>query len=135
MIMNTCQGHMTWYTFKTLVICYLSDHWALSNCCDPCWDSRHAPMIKTHVHPQIKLLILTLRVTQKHAFFAHQNNYSVHFIMCLSLSIKIHVPKRRIWAMLKTEREKRKISMPKGMKEKNACRRAWRKVKKKKRKK
>ena len=43
---------------QTLVICYLFDHWALSNCCDPCWDSRHAPMIKTHVHPQINCWLL-----------------------------------------------------------------------------
>ena len=53
---------------QTLVICYLFEHWALSNYWDPCWDSRHAPMIKTHVHPQIKLLTLTLRVMEKHVF-------------------------------------------------------------------
>ena len=55
-------------------ICNLSSHWALSNCCDPLWESLHTPMIKitytsTHmlyfytwkiastspIHPQIKL--------------------------------------------------------------------------------
>ena len=27
-------------------ICNLSSHWALSNCCDPLWESLHTPMIK-----------------------------------------------------------------------------------------
>ena len=44
-IMNTYHGHMTWFKFKTLVICYLYSHWVLSNCCDPCRDSSHALLI------------------------------------------------------------------------------------------
>ena len=75
-------------------------------------------MIKTHVHPQIKRLTLTLRVTQKHAFFVHQNNYSIH-LSCVLVK-KFHMPKIIVWAMLKKEKEKEKnkISMPKGMREK-----------------
>ena len=42
------------------------------------------------------------------------------------------MPKRIVWAMLK-KRKRRKISMPKGMREKNTCQRAWRKEKKRKR--
>ena len=58
-------------------LCNLSSHWALSNCCDPLWESLHTPMIKitytsTHIlyfytwkiastspiHPQIKLHVV-----------------------------------------------------------------------------
>ena len=69
MIMNTYQGHTTWYSNSNPSHMYLFEHWALSNCCDSHRDSCHAPMNKTHEHPQIKLLTLTLRVTQKHVFF------------------------------------------------------------------
>ena len=76
-------------------ICNLSSHWALSNCCDPLWESLHTPMIKityttTHmiyfytwkiastapIHPQIKL----------------------HVIPCLSLSKDYH---HNVWAIQK----------------------------------
>ena len=60
-------------------------------------------------------------------FFRPLNNYSIQFIICPSQ--KIHMPKRIVWAMLKKEK-KQKISMPKGMREKNAWQRAWRKEKK-----
>ena len=81
--------------------------------------------------PINKLLTFTLRVTQKHAFSIHQ--IITPFIYHVSLSQKFHVPKIIVWAMLKKEekRRKRKISMPKGMREKNACQRAWRKRKRK----
>ena len=72
-------------------------------------------MIKIHVHPQIKLLTLTLRVTQKHAFSIHQIN--TPFVYHVSLSQKFDMPKRIVWAMLKKEKEK-KNAMPKGMREK-----------------
>jgi hypothetical protein len=51
---------------KTFYMCYLFLCWALSNFVDPCWDSFHTPMIKIHVHPNIIILTLALRVTQKH---------------------------------------------------------------------
>ena len=64
-------------------------------------------MIKTHVHPQIKLLTLTLRVTQKHAFSIHQIN--TPFVYHVSLSQKFDMPKRIVWAMLKKEKEKKNV--------------------------
>ena len=77
-------------------------------------------MIKTRT-PTNKLLTLTLRVTQKHAFSIHQ--IITPFIYHKSLSLKFHMPKRIVWAMLKKEeknihakRHERKKCMPKSMK-------------------
>ena len=38
---------------KTLYICNLLSHWALSNCCDPLWYTFHIPMIKITYTPHI----------------------------------------------------------------------------------
>ena len=38
---------------KTFHICNLLSHWALSNCCDPLWDTFHIPMIKITYTPHI----------------------------------------------------------------------------------
>ena len=38
---------------KTLYICNLLSHWALSNYCDPLWDIFHTPMIKITYTPHI----------------------------------------------------------------------------------
>ena len=38
---------------KTLYIYNLLSHWALSNCCDPLWDTFHTPMIKITYTPHI----------------------------------------------------------------------------------
>ena len=116
--------------YKTLVICCLFSHWALSNCYDPCWDSRHAPIIKTRVYPQINCWLLHWEL-HKNMSFRPLNNYSIHCIM--SLSQKFYMPKRIVWAML-NKKKKRKMTMPKGMREKNACQRAWRKEKRKRKK-
>ena len=35
-----------WFSLQTIHICNLLSHWALSNWCDPQWDSIHTPMIK-----------------------------------------------------------------------------------------
>ena len=72
--------------------------------------------------PTNKLLTLTLRVTLKHAFFIYQ--IITPFIYHVSLSQKFHVPKRIVWAMLKKgkKRKRKKISMPKGMREKGVQR-------------
>ena len=75
--------------------------------------------------PTNKMLTLTLRVTQKHAFFVHQ--IITPFIYHVSLSQKFHVPKRIVWAMLK--KRKRKISMQKGMREKNCMPKSMKKRK------
>ena len=73
-------------------------------------------MIKTHVHPQIKLLTLTLRVTPKHAFSVHQ--IITPFIYHVSLSKKIsyakkievcgYTKKRETHEALKIAKEKKK---------------------------
>ena len=64
------------------------------------------------------MLTLTLRVMQKYAFSVHQ--IITPFMYHVSLSQKFHVPKRIVWAMLKKgkKRKRKKISMPKGMREK-----------------
>ena len=38
---------------KTFHICNLLSHWALSNYCDPLWDTFHIPMIKITYTPHI----------------------------------------------------------------------------------
>jgi len=48
---------------KTLYICCLSLHWALSNCCDPRKNSFHAFMIKIHVHTIYPLAMLQWEVS------------------------------------------------------------------------
>ena len=48
-------------------------------------------MIKAHVHPQIKLLTVTVRVTQEHVFHP-PNNYSIH-LSWVSSSKVFHMPK------------------------------------------
>ena len=115
MIMHSCHGHMTWFKFKTLVICCLNSHWVLTNWCDPCTNSRHTPMIKIHVHPHIKMITLTLRVTQKHAFSVHLKKHH-SFVLSLSLQ-RFSYAKREVWGYakkwetyeaLKIAREKKK---------------------------
>jgi hypothetical protein len=44
------QSHML-IPLKTLYMCYLLLHWALSNCLWPLWDSFHAFMIKNTYTP------------------------------------------------------------------------------------
>ena len=68
---------------KTLVICYLYSHWVLSNCCDPCRDSRTLTN---------KMLTLTIRVTQKHVFYPPKIKTS--FICHESLSLKLSYAKK-----------------------------------------
>ena len=85
MIMNTYEGHVTWYSNSNL--CHMLLVWALS------FVKLLLPLLRfsscTHDQdtrtPTNKLLTLTLRVTQKHAFLVHQNNYSIH-LSCVSLS-------------------------------------------------
>jgi hypothetical protein len=43
----------------------------------------------------------------KHTLFHPPNNYSIQFFI-ISLSPKFHMPRRKIWAMFKKRREKRK---------------------------
>ena len=63
------QSHMSYKFEQPFHICNLSSHWALSNCCNPFWESLHTPMIKitytsiwkmasTSIHPQIKLHVV-----------------------------------------------------------------------------
>ena len=42
-----------WSKLKTFHICNLLSHWALSNYCDPLWDTFHTPMIKIAYTPHI----------------------------------------------------------------------------------
>ena len=124
MITNTYQGHMTW--FKIQYLSHMLLVWALS------FVKLLWPMLRfsscthdqdTHT-PTNKLLTLTLKVTQKHAFSVHQ--IITPFVYHVSLSQKFHVPKRIVWAMLKKEEKKkknihakkheRKKCMPKSMK-------------------
>ena len=53
------QSHML-ISLQTFHICNLLSHWALSNCCDPLWDTFHTPMIKVTytLPPQAMLLHL-----------------------------------------------------------------------------
>ena len=84
MIMNTYQGHMTWYSNSNLSHMLLV--WSLS------FVKLLWPLLRfsscthdqdTHT-PTIQLLTLTLRVTQKTCFFRPPNNYSIH-LSCVSL--------------------------------------------------
>ena len=61
------------------------------------------------------MLTLTLRVTQKHAFFVHQ--IFTPFFYLESLFQNVSYAKRKVWAMLKKER-KEKYPYQKGMREK-----------------
>ena len=125
--MNTYQGHMTWYSKSNLS--HILVVWSLS------FVKLLWPLLRflscTHDQdtrtPTNKLLTLTLRVTQKHAFSVHQ--IITPFVYHVSLSQKFSYAKKN--SMSYAKNEKRKISMPKGMR-KNACQRAWRKEKKKK---
>jgi hypothetical protein len=47
------------YLENLIHICYLSLHFALSNCGDPCENSFHAFMIKMHIHTNILLAMLS----------------------------------------------------------------------------
>ena len=73
--------------YETLVICYLLLHWTLSNCCDPCWDSRHAPMIKTHVHPQINCWLLHWELHTNMLFRSNKIITPFVYHVCVSLKI------------------------------------------------
>ena len=75
----------------------------MSNYCDPCRDSCHAPMIKIHEHPHIKMLTLTLRVTQKHIF--HPPKIKTPFTFHESFSPKFSYAKKKYGDMLKRERD------------------------------
>ena len=74
----------------------------MSNCCDPYRDSRHAPMIKIQEHPHIKMLTLTLRVTQKHVF--RPPKIKTLFICHKSFSPKFLYAKKEVWGYAKKER-------------------------------
>ena len=98
MIMNTYQGHMTWYSNSNLSHMLLV--WALSfvkllwpllrfSSCTHDQDSR------THTN---KLLTLTLRVTQKHDFSIHQINYSIH-LSWVSLTLKVSYAKNEKYGL------------------------------------
>ena len=43
---------------KTFYLCNLLSHWALSNCCDPLWDTFHTLMIKITYTPHIYCQLL-----------------------------------------------------------------------------
>ena len=113
MIMNTYQGHMTWYSNSNLSHMLLV--WSLS------FVKLLWPLLRfsscTHDQdtctPTNKPLTLTLRVTQKQDFSNHQ--IITPFIYHVSLSKKFHMPKRIVWAMLKKGKKK----MP--------CQKAWEK--------
>ena len=102
MIMNTYQGHMTWYSNSSLSHMLLV--WSLSfvkllwpllrfSSCTHDQDTRT---------PINKLQTLTLRVTHKHAFSVHQ--IITPFIYYESLFQKVSYAKRIVWAILKKER-------------------------------
>jgi hypothetical protein len=58
------QIHMMSYLENLILMCCLSLHWALSNCCDPCENSFHAfILIKIHVHPISPCYASTLEVS------------------------------------------------------------------------
>ena len=126
MIMNTHQGHMTWYSNSNLSHMLLV--WALSyvkllwpvlrfSSCAHDQDTRT---------PTNKLLTLTLRVTQKHAFFVHQ--IITPFIYHVSLSQRFSYAKKNSMGYAKKRRKRKKypcqkawekkICIPKSMKKK-----------------
>ena len=53
--------------------------------------------------PTNKLLTLTLRVTQKRAYSVHQ--IITPLVYHESLFLKFHMPKRKVWAVLKKEKK------------------------------
>ena len=58
MIWNSYPKPYVVFYCKTFHICNLLSHWALSNCCDPKWDSFHTPMIKiTYTFPPHAMLL------------------------------------------------------------------------------
>jgi len=67
-----------------------------------------------HVHPEIKMLTLTLRVTQKHAI--HPPKIINTPFMCSDLFQNF--PKGILGYTKRKKRKKYIISMPKGMREK-----------------
>jgi hypothetical protein len=66
--------------------------------------------------PTNKIVDSYIESCAQHAFLRLQNNYSSQFII-MSLYPKFHMPRRKIWAMLKKERK----SMPRGMRKKWTC--------------
>ena len=94
------QSHML-ISLQTFHICNLLSHWALSNCCDPYWDSFHTPMIKiTYTFTPYAMLLhveqavhLSIHKIKLHAYVWH-------------LSLKIA---SRIWGYAKRKGNKRCI--------------------------
>ena len=87
------QGHML-TLLKTLHICRLFSHWALSNCCDPLWDTFYISMIKiTYTSPLDAML-----PHWKIALYPSTHIIELH-AMTWPLSPKL--PSYRIWATQK----------------------------------
>jgi hypothetical protein len=79
------QSHMMRHLENLIHICYVSLHWALSNCCDPCENSFHAFMIKVHVHANILLAMLSWELALYHLSIP-QNKAPHYVLISLSLS-------------------------------------------------
>ena len=80
---------------KTFHTCNLLSHWALSNYCNPLWDTFNIPMIKiTYTSP---LTCYTSTLEDSKHFHPSQNKTPNHS-MTLSLSPKLP---SRIWAIQK----------------------------------
>ena len=87
---------------KTLHICNLFFHWALSNCCDPLWDTFHISMIKiTDTSP---LTCYTSTLEDSKHFHSPQNKTPNH-----SMTLSLSLSKVTIKDMGYTKRNKRCI--------------------------
>jgi hypothetical protein len=86
------QSHMVRRLENLIDICYLSLHWVLSNCCDPCENSFHAFMIKIHIHANILLAMLSWEVALYH--LSVPKNKAPHYVL-ISLSLSPSLLQKR----------------------------------------
>ena len=90
--------------YKTLVICCLVSHWALSNYLWPLLRFSSCTHDQDSHTPTNKMLTLTRRVTTKTCFSIHQINTPLIFFMSLS---KKFICQKKVWAMLKNKKKER----------------------------
>ena len=93
MIKNTYQGYMTTYTCKTLVICYLLLHWALSNCLWPLLRFSSCAHDQDTCIPTNKTIDSYIESYAKHVI--PPTKIITPFIYLESLFLKFHMPKRK----------------------------------------